>query len=379
MTVEEEASATGPLYSDAQPAGGGNGKVLWIKGRAALYDAVDSFTKEHTWASRAQEELHSLFSTDRRIIFLVAGYILLASCLSIVNKWALLVFPYPGSLLALQFATSAFCVWALGRFGALQHDHIELAKLSQFLPAAIVFYLALYGSTQLLLHANVDTAIVFRSAVPLVVAACDTIFLRSPFPSLNTWGSLLTILAGAGLYVLSEQAFSLSTWWWAAFYVAMMSVDAIVVKHVVTVVGLNTWGLVLYNNLEALLLYPIGLVVTREYSQIASLQREQAAGSSISFHVVLPVAISCAAGLLMSFFGLACRQATSATAFSVLGVTNKMLTVLVNLTIWNFHATIRGTLAIFVCLVGGVMYQQSLVKPVITGLQTIPEEDEEEG
>ena len=53
------------------------------------------------------------------------------------------------------------------------------------------------------------------------------------------------------------------------------------------------------------------------------------------------------------------KQAFSATTFTVIGVVNKFLTVLVNLTIWDRHATTPGIISLLVCITGAVSYQQS--------------------
>ena len=49
-----------------------------------------------------------------------AGYCLSASLLSIINKWAVMKFPYPGALTALQYYTSAVGVLLFGRLKLLQ-------------------------------------------------------------------------------------------------------------------------------------------------------------------------------------------------------------------------------------------------------------------
>jgi hypothetical protein len=43
-----------------------------------------------------------------------------------------------------------------------------------------------------------------------------------------------------------------------------MSMNFVYIKHIVMTIGLNTGGLVLYNNLEALMLFPIELLVMGE-------------------------------------------------------------------------------------------------------------------
>ncbi|KAI9192384.1 hypothetical protein LWI28_022098 [Acer negundo] len=75
------------------------------------------------------------------------------------------------------------------------------------------------------------------------------------------------------------------------------------IKHMVTNLGLNTWGFVFYNNLLSLMMSPLSM---------------------------------------LSFFGFAARKAISATAFTVTGVVNKFLTVVINVMICDKHASPFG-------------------------------------
>jgi multidrug transporter EmrE-like cation transporter len=141
-------------------------------------------------------------------------------------------------------------------------------------------------------------------------------------------------------------------------------------------IGLNTWGLVLYNNLEALLLFPLELLIMGEFDQMKVDSSKMT--NWLSFEVVLPVALSCLFGLSISFFGFSCRRAISATGFTVLGIVNKLLTVVINLLIWDKHASLVGTIGLLICMSGGVLYQQSTTKPKAPKIE--PKEDiDEEG
>ncbi|RRT66783.1 hypothetical protein B296_00019510 [Ensete ventricosum] len=290
-----------------------------------------------------------------------AGYCISASLLSIINKWAIMKFPYPGALTALQYFTSAFGVLLCGWLKLVDHDHLELVTMWRFLPAAIIFYLSLFTNSELLLHANVDTFIVFRSAVPMFVAVGETVFLNQPWPSPKTWISLATIFGGSIIYVLTDYQFTVTAYAWAVAYLVSMSIDFVYIKHVVMTIGLNTWGLVLYNNLEALMLFPLELFIMGELKKIKHDISDES--NWYSFSVVLPVALSCLFGMAISFFGFSCRRAISATGFTVLGIVNKLLTVVINLVIWDKHSTLIGTIGLLICMFGGVMYQQSTTKP----------------
>lgn len=321
-----------------------------------------------TWYSSLLEQVS--------IYGIAAGYCLSASLLSIINKWAIMKFPYPGALTALQYFTSAVGVLICGWFKFIEYDRLELLTMWRFLPAAIIFYLSLFTNSELLLHANVDTFIVFRSVVPIFVAVGETLFLHQPWPSLRTWVSLGTILGGSVIYVATDYQFTIMAYSWAVAYLVSMSIDFVYIKHVVMTIGLNTWGLVLYNNLEALLLFPLEMVIMGELKKIKHEITDES--DWYAFQVVLPVGLSCLFGLAISFFGFSCRRAISATGFTVLGIVNKLLTVVINLVIWDKHSTLVGTFGLLICMVGGVMYQQSTSNKPKAAIEVKAQEIEEE-
>lgn len=330
--------------------------------------APPSLEPQSTWCSGLLKQAS--------VYGIAAGYCLSASLLSIINKWAVMRFPYPGALTALQYFTSAAGVLICGWLKLIEHDKLELLTMWRFLPAAIIFYLSLFTNSELLLHANVDTFIVFRSAVPIFVAIGETLYLHQPWPSLKTWSSLTTIFAGSILYVITDYQFTITAYSWALAYLVSMSIDFVYIKHVVMTIGLNTWGLVLYNNLEALLLFPVELLIMGELKKIKHEISDES--DWYSFQVLLPVGLSCLFGLAISFFGFSCRRAISATGFTVLGIVNKLLTVVINLIIWDKHSTLVGTVGLLICMLGGIVYQQSTSKPKPVKETSTPEGEEEQ-
>ncbi|KAH0659403.1 hypothetical protein KY289_028151 [Solanum tuberosum] len=330
------------MSNDAEDPEGGDA-------RTSLDASSRSSSHQPSWYSSLLEQAS--------VYGIASGYCLSASLLSIINKWAIMKFPYPGALTALQYFTSAAGVLMCGWLKLIEPDKLDLRTMWRFLPAAIIFYLSLFTNSELLLHANVDTFIVFRSAVPIFVAIGETLYLHQPWPAMKTWLSLGTIFAGSVLYVSTDYQFTLTAYSWALAYLVSMSIDFVYIKHVVMTIGLNTWGLVLYNNLEALLLFPIELLIMGELKKIKHEIEDESDWHS--FQVVLPVALSCLFGLAISFFGFSCRRAISATGFTVLGIVNKLLTVVINLVIWDKHSKLIGTVGLLICMSGGVMYQQS--------------------
>ena len=56
---------------------------------------------------------------------------------------------------------------------------------------------------------------------------------------------------------------------------------------------------------------------------------------------------------------LTCRSMVSATSFTLVGVINKFLTILLNVFIWDKHASATGILALILGLLGGTFYRQA--------------------
>ncbi|KAJ0523943.1 putative sugar phosphate transporter domain, GDP-fucose transporter 1, plant [Helianthus annuus] len=290
---------------------------------------------------------------------LVIGYALCSSLLSIINKFAITNFNYPGLLTTLQYLTSALGVRVLSKLGFLTHDPFVFETANKFLPAAFIFYLAIFTNTNLLRHANIDTFIVFRSLTPILVAVADTSFRKQPVPSKFTCFSLVIILGGAVGYVVNDSGFSLTVYSWAFAYLITITTEMVYIKHMVMNLGLGTWGFVYYNNLLSLMMAPVFWVVTGEYLDALAAVGENGGGVFDSV-AVMAVLLSCVFGLLISFFGFACRKAVSATAFTVTGVVNKFLTVGINVLIWDKHASPFGLFCLLVTIAGGVLYQQSV-------------------
>lgn len=71
---------------------------------------------------------------------------------------------------------------------------------------------------------------------------------------------------------------------------------------------------------------------------------------------LMAVSLSCLFGLGISFFGFAIRRRISATGFTVMGCTNKLLTLLVNTLVWTHHASLPAQGCVLISIAGGVLY-----------------------
>jgi len=74
--------------------------------------------------------------------------------------------------------------------------------------------------------------------------------------------------------------------------------------------------------------------------------------------------VSCALGVGMSYFAFLCRSQVSATHFTVIGNVCKVLTVLINICIWDKHATPAGVAFLLLCLTAAFFYKPSPLRMV---------------
>jgi len=117
----------------------------------------------------------------------------------------------------------------------------------------------------------------------------------------------------------------------------------------------SLWGPTIYTNALAVLpMLAVGLL---------SSEASRADSAVWSGSTLLLLAVSCIIGTAISFFGWYCRSLVTATCYTVLGVANKMLTVLANLLLWDKHASPVGIACLLVCLAGATAYKQAPPRP----------------
>jgi len=214
---------------------------------------------------------------------------------------------------------------------------------------------------KVLMTANVETVIVLRSCAPLCVSFTDYCFHQRALPSRRSVFAMIAIFVGASVYVYFEQSQqqvrkqsdeSQEAYAWLASWFALLIFQLTYGKQLVTGLGLHsTWSPVLYTN--ALALVPTAGMgyLSGDYDRLKTVDWTVAG--------VCWLLLSCVAGVAISWAGFKCQQVITATAYTVVGVMNKLLTVLVNVLIWDKHASPLGIAALCVCLCGGALYEQA--------------------
>lgn len=236
------------------------------------------------------------------------------------------------------------------------------------------FTSGIYCNMRALQGSNIETVIVFRSCTPLAVSVLDWLFLDRELPSRRSLGALVLILLGAAGYVMTDKAFllgGLGAYFWVLLYFGLICFEMTYGKRIVSSVGMqNIWGSVYYTNvLSVVPMAALGLAMG-----------EHGGTPTWSLNALVVLAVSCFIGVGISYSGWNCRSKISATSYTLVGVLNKLITVLINCLLWDQHASRAGILSLLVCIVGGALYQQAPSRSLPAAESTIPEvEQRKEG
>lgn len=289
------------------------------------------------------EKTPSVYST----FFAVVGYMLSSALLLLINKITIHELPLPCFVLFTQLFSSALVTRILGVLDVIEVEPLRVSKIRRFWLVPVAFMLTIYSNVKILQHANVETFIVFRASTPILLSILEPWFLGRALPDRKSTASLLVLLAGAVAYVVFEHGqLSSDSIFWVICWYSLFCFDQLFIKHVVDTVEMSTWTRVYYTN--ALPVIPLFFVflASGEYEQL------------VAKPFITPwLLASWVFGTSISFFGFLTREALSATSFTLVGNTCKVLTVLSNLLFWDRHAGVGGVGSLLICLLAAYVYK----------------------
>lgn len=292
---------------------------------------------------------------------IVAFYCACSGGMLVLNKLAVHHIGAPAFVTLSQFVTTAAGVGAAWMMGMLELDALEWKKLKHFVVYIIAFSGGTWANMRVLLVSNVETVIVFRSCAPIFVSLLEYVFYGRALPSRRSAFAMLLIVLGACAYVGSdaaatktekERALQHDAYLWIAVWFSLLIFQLTYGKTLVSGLGLQSiWSPVLYTN--TLSCVPTA-VIGYLSGDFEKLQQTQWTVQGLTM-----LGLSCVAGMGISWAGFKCQSVITATAYTIVGVMNKLLTVLINVLIWDKHASPGGIAALCVCLGGGSLYQQA--------------------
>lgn len=265
--------------------------------------------------------------------------------------------PLPTVVSFIQIIFSTIQILLMKYIFGVKVDELEYDKIRSYAVYIFAFVFSIYANMKALALSNVETVIVFRACVPVAVTVIEYLFMDRAMPSLRSSISLAVVSVGAVMYCLSDSEFALNglgAYSWALLYFFLIAFEMTYGKLLISSVKMDTvWGPVLYCNVLAVVpMFLLGYLAG-DYNNIGERL------SAISTGGIMVLLFSCLVGTFIGYTSWLCRGMVSATTFSLVGVINKFITVLLNVFIWDKHSSPTGLLAVCICLLAGSFYQQS--------------------
>ena len=295
----------------------------------------------------------------------VVAYSFCSGSLVLINKLILHSLPYPSLVISFQLAAAVLFIVTASRCGFIECDGLRWKYILPYSAYIVAFSLGVYCNMKSLQLSNVETVIVFRALAPCIVSMLDVLFLGREFPTARSWAGLSLLVIGAYGYAVADPEFQTQgskAYLWPTLYLVVISFEMAYGKKLISTVDLKTKsGPVLYTNLLGL---PPMLMFAAMGNEPNRLWDNMWDEDNLRFPrgSIILLLVGCVVGTCIGYSSWWCRDKVSATSFTLIGVMNKCLTVLVNLLIWDNHASPMGIGSLFVCLLGGVLYKQAPMK-----------------
>lgn len=300
------------------------------------------------------------------VIAAILAYSFCSGTLVLLNKLILHHLPYPSLVVSFQLTATILFIFGAKYCCAMPVDDLKWKYVVPYLYYIVAFALGVYCNMRSLSISNVETVIVFRALSPCLVAFLDALFLGREYPNLRSWIALGTIVLGTYGYASFDEKFQtqgLAAYGWPFCYLLIISFEMAYGKQIIRSVDLKTnSGPVLYTNLLGIFPMLLFAYLGGEPQKFRA-DRQLDGGTSIQPAAILFLLLGCVVGTGIGYSSWWCRDKVSATSFTLIGVINKCLTILLNLSIWDQHAPPGGIASLGLCLIGGALYQQAPMRP----------------
>lgn len=313
------------------------------------------------------------------VVISVVLYSICSGSLILLNKLILHHMDYPSLVIVTQLVATVLFIYGSNALGMMEIDRIQWSTGKPYLIYTVAFTLGVYFNMRSLSISNVETVIVFRALTPVVVAVLDTMFLGREWPTVRSWIALATISIGAYGYASTDDKFrtqGIVAYFWPFLYLITISFEMAYGRKIIKSADLKTRsGPVQYTNLFGIPPMVCFAYAGGEFAHMKEISETEGEDLFPTIGIFLLV-LGCVAAICIGYAGWWCRSKISATSFTIVGVMNKCLTVIMNVLVWDQHATAMGVFSLIVCLVGGAIYQQAPLRKGVTEGPVVKEDDD---
>jgi len=292
----------------------------------------------------------------------IVMYSFCSSSLVLINKLTMHHFPLPSTTIFVQLLATLLFICCASKTGLIEVDKWSRSKVHVYSIYCISFASGIYFNMKSLQASNIETVIVFRACSPLVVSLAEAAFMGRHLPSPRSMTALISIVLGAVLYARNDAAFNElgpMEYLYPFLYLVTISFSMTYGKVILNTAKMeHLWSASMYSNTLSIPTTLAFMSFGGEASQL------EGAYADLSGTGLLLIVAGCLVGIGISYTGWYARDKLTATSFTLVGVMNKCVTVLVNSLIWDQHASGAGIMSLMICLGGGMMYQQAPMKEV---------------
>ena len=173
-------------------------------------------------------------------------YCLSGTLLTLANKLAIVIFPYPHILLVLQNGVSVILL--ISGFKLFRCKNGPVLSMNMFIlklwiPLVLLFVGILTSSLFALLYVSVPTVIVTRNLSTLSTAVLEYVFLGTKINVLSA-ATLIGILLGTIFYGKHDLTFDLHGYTWLLINIVATSLYQIYVKKIVHLESMKEFSIV---------------------------------------------------------------------------------------------------------------------------------------
>ena len=274
----------------------------------------------------------------------------------LLNKAAMLVYPYSSTVLILQNTVTILLLY-------FTHPNLKYTQIIEWLPCALVFCVNIVSSMEALARISVPTFTVFRNTQPIIAIIIDWT-VRGEKIGVRSVFYLFLVFFGACIYCQNEVGFNLNGYIWSFVHVLSMSIYSVLVKSKSITLDLTSFEMSLYNNVLSipfLLIFQIGDVIVVRDGVFAT-QWHSTQACVVYYLCALMILLSCIGGFAVSVAGFRAQKAMSPVSWLTLNNLSKIPAILISLQIfggWD-DLTMESVHGMTICMLSGYLYALSI-------------------
>jgi hypothetical protein len=311
------------------------------------------------------------FAAASPAVFSVLTYSACSSVMLVVNKLALTQLPFPTILTGAQLFLCAIIVLTMSQLGIVSFQNVSFENSRPFLSYCSVFTFGIYSNMQVLERSSLGLVIATRSCLPMFVCTIEVVVMGAKPPSGTSMCSLLGVALLTGVYIYVDhglrvedrmQLLWLSVWLSTLTYQVRCVRSARIGllsnlqqqqmtygKKMTQTHQMSNWERVFLTNAISLPFTCLLFMAGKERERLSQLN------SVLDIGHLHWVFLSCIVGVGISFTGWKLRDEVSATAFTLVGVLNKILTIAINQAVFK-DGSLTGSVALVLAILAGLFY-----------------------